>query len=161
MGPLNLDLPGQRIRKEEYKQAFDTNLRHFWHFQCHWTLQTVSTKKVLTFNTQLHLQDEPYKRKTETVRDKKKITRMCLSCLCALCHSICVRRCSCPPFQESGTRPNLTWPPVSGGVWPKTCIHTRTCMHRPQRNRATGHTLFPRPAERKEVRAGGHTARQR
>lgn len=37
------------------------------------------------------------------------------------------------------------------------CAHMHTCIHNPQRNKATGHTLFPRPAERKEVRAGGHT----
>lgn len=37
------------------------------------------------------------------------------------------------------------------------CAHVHTCIHNPQRNIATGHTLFPRPAERKEVRAGGHT----
>lgn len=37
------------------------------------------------------------------------------------------------------------------------CAHMHTCIHIPQRNKATGHTLFPRPAERKEVRAGGHT----
>lgn len=76
------------------------------------------------------------------------------------CLGICVRNCSCPLFQESGTKPNLTWPLVSCGLWPKTCMQAQTHANTLacKSPGGTGHTLFLGPAEGKEVRAGGHKA---
>lgn len=66
--------------------------------------------------------------------------------MCVLCHGICVTCCSCPLFQEPGTRPNLTWPAVSAGVWPEnvyTCTHTRAHMQTqaPEEQSNRTHTL--------------------
>lgn len=71
---------------------------------------------------------------------------------------VCLRFCSCPLFQESGTRPNLTWPRDWLSVTENTHIqpvHPPTAL-KELRNRT--HTL-PRAEARKEVRASGHQSK--
>lgn len=93
------------------------------------------------FNTQLHLQDEPYKRKTETVREKRDNEDALELFVCVVSRHLCeTLQLSTLPGIRNQTQSHLTsreWRSVTENMYTHTHMHAQA----PEEQSNRTHTL--------------------